>query len=159
MQLAALSCVLYVMQYFISIIHSYSGVDYRLQKCFIGRDGTKLLEFWRLKKKKLQREKERERERKRHTQRERDWIIKREFDSWWNYGIIMLSCDYLHSMMRGDEGNYAIESRHLLSSRNTLTMFGSQIFQNVWNWEEIMFAKKCIILILNSNTGREEMQP
>ena len=43
----------------------------------------------------------------------------------------MLSCDYLHSMMRGDEGNYAIESRHLLSSRNTLTMFGSQIFQNV----------------------------
>lgn len=31
MQLAALSCVLYVMQYFISIIHSYSGMDYRLQ--------------------------------------------------------------------------------------------------------------------------------
>lgn len=31
MQLAALSCVLYVMQYFINIIHSYSGVDYRLQ--------------------------------------------------------------------------------------------------------------------------------
>lgn len=31
MQLAALSCVLYAMQYFISIIHSYSDVDYRLQ--------------------------------------------------------------------------------------------------------------------------------
>lgn len=42
----------------------------------------------------------------------------------------MLSCDYLHSMMRGDEENYSIENRHLLSSRNTLTMFCSQIFQN-----------------------------
>lgn len=31
MQLAALSCVLYVMQYIISIIHSYSGLDYVLQ--------------------------------------------------------------------------------------------------------------------------------
>lgn len=31
MQLAALSCVLYVMQYFISIIHSYSSTDYGLQ--------------------------------------------------------------------------------------------------------------------------------
>lgn len=31
MQLAALSCVLYVMQYIISIIHSYSSVDYGLQ--------------------------------------------------------------------------------------------------------------------------------
>lgn len=28
MQLAALSCVLYVMQYIINIIHSYSSVDY-----------------------------------------------------------------------------------------------------------------------------------
>lgn len=34
MQLAALSCVLYVMQYFISIIHSYSGTDYRLQMLY-----------------------------------------------------------------------------------------------------------------------------
>lgn len=65
----------------------------------------------------------------------------------------MLSCDYLHSMMRGDEGNYSIENRHLLSSRNMLTMFCSGIFQNVENWKEIMFAPKRIILISNSNTG------
>lgn len=38
----------------------------------------------------------------------------------------MQSCDYLHSMMRGEEGNDFIES-----SRNTLTMVCSQIFQNV----------------------------
>lgn len=54
----------------------------------------------------------------------------------------MLSCDYLHSMMRGDEENYSIESRHLLSSRNMLTMFCSRIFQNVQNWKEITFERK-----------------
>lgn len=43
----------------------------------------------------------------------------------------MLSSDYLHSMMRGDWENYSIENRHLLSSRNTLTMFCCLIFPNV----------------------------
>lgn len=53
-QLAALSCALYVMQYFISIFHSHSGFGLLwAAKFFIGRDGTKLLQFWRLRERKL----------------------------------------------------------------------------------------------------------
>lgn len=42
----------------------------------------------------------------------------------------MQSCDYLHSTMKGNEGNYCIESRHLLGSRDSLTMFCSLILGN-----------------------------
>lgn len=53
-QLAALSCALYVMQYFISIFHSHSGFGLLwAAKFFIGRDGTKLLQFWRLREREL----------------------------------------------------------------------------------------------------------
>jgi len=62
MQLAALSCVLYVMQYFISIIHSYSGVDYRLQILYWTR-WNQAAGVLKIKKKKgLQRGREEERE-------------------------------------------------------------------------------------------------
>lgn len=53
----------------------------------------------------------------------------------------MLSCDYLHSMMRSDEKNYSVESRHLLSSRKTLTMLCCLIFQNVSNLLGGVFVK------------------
>lgn len=61
MQLAALSCVLYVMQYFISSIHSYSSVDYRLQILYWTRwnQAAGVL--------KIKREKAKERERERET--------------------------------------------------------------------------------------------
>lgn len=73
---------------------------------------------------------------KTERERQRDWIVKKRkkerkrTDSWWNYEIIMQSCDYLHSTMKGNEGNYCIESRHLLGSRDSLTMFCSLIFGN-----------------------------
>lgn len=70
MQLAALSCVLYVMQYFISIIHSYSGMDYRLQILYWTR-WNQAAGVLKIKKKTTERERKRDRER----------IIKREFDS------------------------------------------------------------------------------
>lgn len=62
MQLAALSCVLYVMQYFISIIHSYSGMDYRLQILYWTR-WNQAAGVLKIKKKKNYREGEEERQR------------------------------------------------------------------------------------------------
>ncbi len=62
MQLAALSGVLYVMQYFISIIHSYSGTDYRLQILYWTR-WNQAAGLLKIKKKKKATERERERQR------------------------------------------------------------------------------------------------
>lgn len=42
----------------------------------------------------------------------------------------MQYCDYLHWTMKGNEGNYCTESRHLLGSRDSLTMFCALIFGN-----------------------------
>lgn len=55
----------------------------------------------------------------------------------------MQSCDYLHSTMKGNEGNYCIESRHLLGSRDSLTMFCALIFENSTG------NKVCIMRLLN----------
>lgn len=63
MQLAALSCVLYVMQYFISIIHSYSGMDYRLQILYWTRWNQAAGVLKIKKKKTTERERKRDRER------------------------------------------------------------------------------------------------
>lgn len=50
MQLAALSCELYVMQYFISIIHSHSATDYRLHILYWTR-WNQAAEIWKMGKK------------------------------------------------------------------------------------------------------------